>query len=54
MDKTEIYKDGELALLWCHDNNCCHYDRDDDKCMRASNATGKLSICWMDPSEGEY
>lgn len=43
--------------MWCKNNGCCHYDKDNNECTRIGQCGSnkdKKGICWMDRSEGEY
>ena len=39
--------------MWCANNGCCHYDKENDKCTRIGK-DGLVGVCWMNKSEGEY
>lgn len=42
-----------VEKMWCANNGCCYYDKENNKCTRIGN-DGSESICWMNKSEGEY
>lgn len=39
--------------MWCKNDGCCYYDKENDKCKRIG-ASGNVGLCWMEKSEGEY
>ena len=43
--------------MWCKNNGCCHYDKENNKCTRIGTGNDnkdKIGVCWMEKSEGEY
>lgn len=43
--------------MWCKNDNCCYYNKKDNKCTRRGTSESnknKIGICWMEKSEGEY
>lgn len=32
--------------MWCKDNNCCHYDAENDRCTRVDK-DGTVGVCWL-------
>lgn len=43
--------------MWCKNNGCCYYDKNNNKCTRVGKCgdnKDKNGVCWMDSSEGEY
>ena len=43
----------ETKNMWCENNGCYHYDKENDKCTRIG-INGLEGVCWMEKSEGEY
>lgn len=39
--------------MWCANNGCCFYDKENNKCKRIGVNMAK-GICWMNKTEGEY
>lgn len=43
--------------MWCKNNNCVHYNKKQNKCKRIGEQgkdKGKVGVCWMEKTEGEY